>query len=265
MASTHKCPYCKGVVTSSDEICPSCGAPNEKFVPENDTKFYKVETPKTINELKEFCSERNMPLLRMRFFIDEDFKEPKAFGIYYDGSNYVVYKNKADGSRSVRYEGPDEAFAVTELYLKLVEECANRGIFIESKPGVKNAQIKKTSNVAVWTIIVVLFFIFLGITVSDSPEYYKYNDNVYCRYGNTYYAYDYDMNDYYETSYIDDELINNSEYYSFDSEDTDWSSNYDFTSSNYYYDNIYDYESSSSSSSDYSSWDSGSTDWGSDW
>ena len=46
----------------------------------------------------------------MRFFIGEDFREARAFGIYKAGENrFVVYKNKSDGSRAVRYDGPDEA------------------------------------------------------------------------------------------------------------------------------------------------------------
>ena len=59
----------------------------------------------------------------MRFFIGVDYKKPKAFGIYQDGDgNFVVYKNKADGSRAIRYKGTDEAYAVHELYLKMQSE-----------------------------------------------------------------------------------------------------------------------------------------------
>lgn len=61
-----------------------------------------------------------------RFFIGEDYKEPKAFGIYQDGNRFIVYKNKADGSRAIRYDGLDEAYAVNEIYLKLKEEIANQ-------------------------------------------------------------------------------------------------------------------------------------------
>ena len=85
--------------------------------------------PKTIQELKDFCDSKGMPLEKMRFFIGKDFREPCAFGIYKDGSWYVVYKNKDNGSRAVRYHGPDEAYAVKEIYLKLLDECHNRGIY----------------------------------------------------------------------------------------------------------------------------------------
>ena len=79
--------------------------------------------PQTIEELKAFCAEKGMPLEKMRFFIGENIQQPKAFGIYRDENDrFVVYKNKADGSRAVRYSGPDEAYAVSELYLKLKSE-----------------------------------------------------------------------------------------------------------------------------------------------
>ena len=49
------------------------------------------------------------------------------FGIYRDeDGEFVVYKNKSDGSRAVRYKGLDEAFAVNELYEKLRSEVSER-------------------------------------------------------------------------------------------------------------------------------------------
>ena len=62
-------------------MCPNCGAANPLYVVDLPRK---VTDPKTIAELQEYCAERGMPLLRMRFFIGEDIKEPKAFGIYKD-------------------------------------------------------------------------------------------------------------------------------------------------------------------------------------
>ena len=92
----------------------------EKYMPENNGG---TRIPQTIEELKAFCAEKGMPLEKMRFFIGENIQEPKAFGIYRDENDrFVVYKNKADGSRAVRYSGPDEAYAVRELYLKLKSE-----------------------------------------------------------------------------------------------------------------------------------------------
>ena len=125
MASTGKCPFCGAVETSDQKQCPECGAENPHYIEDRPQRVLK---PETIDELKEYCAERGMPLLRMRFFIGEDTKEPRAFGICRDGDRFLVYKNKADGSRAVRYNGPDEAYAVREIYNKLLDECRARGI-----------------------------------------------------------------------------------------------------------------------------------------
>ncbi|MBR0081874.1 MAG: hypothetical protein IJP98_03935 [Clostridia bacterium] len=125
-ASTGKCPFCGATVRSNEKLCPSCGSENPHYI--EDTARVILQ-PKTIEELKEYCAERDMPLLRMRFFIGENTQEPRAFGIYKDGNgNTVVYKNKADRSRAVRYNGPDEAYGVKEILAKLKEECRARGI-----------------------------------------------------------------------------------------------------------------------------------------
>ncbi len=87
----------------------------------------RYQKPKTIDELRWFCDDHDIPAREMRFFIGEDFKEPKAFGIYQDAEGeFVVYKNKSDGSRAVRYKGPDEAFAVNEIYEKMKAETEQR-------------------------------------------------------------------------------------------------------------------------------------------
>ena len=59
---------------------------------------------------------------QQRFFIGINYKKPKAFGIYQDGDQFIVYKNKANGERAIRYQGTDETYAVNELYLKLKSE-----------------------------------------------------------------------------------------------------------------------------------------------
>ena len=143
MASTSKCPYCGSTVRSDEKKCPSCGAENRQYVADTPRTIFN---PKTIDELKEYCAERGMPLLRMRFFIGEDYKKPKAFGIYRDGRDVVVYKNKADGSRAIRYRGPDEEHAVSEIFLKLLDECHNRGIYPDGKPIERSAGGKKGSR-----------------------------------------------------------------------------------------------------------------------
>ena len=116
-----KCEFCGSYISDTDEKCPNCGAPNANMVRSADG------VPKTIEELKAFCAAHNMPLEKMRFFIGVDFREPRAFGIYRDeNGDFIVYKNKADGSRAVRYRGKDEAYAVNELYQKLKSEVQIR-------------------------------------------------------------------------------------------------------------------------------------------
>ncbi len=167
MASTGKCEYCGGVILSSDKTCPTCGATNLHYVEDAPSV---VLTPHTIEELKEYCAERNMPLQRMRFFIGENYQKPKAFGIYQNNAGeFVVYKNKADGSRSIRYHGRDEEYAVSELYLKLLDECHKRNIWPDTPDG-KPPRVTRTAPAKEkqkkskgWLFFLLLFF---GIIVA---------------------------------------------------------------------------------------------------
>lgn len=161
MASTRKCEYCGGILLSSDKTCPTCGATNLLYVEDAPSV---VLTPHTVKELAEYCAERNMPLQRMRFFIGENCKEPRAFGIYENSAGeFVVYKNKSDGSRSIRYRGRDEAYAVQELYLILLEECHKRNIWPDTPDG-KPPKVTRTKpdnnkeKPKSWLLFLLLFF-----------------------------------------------------------------------------------------------------------
>ena len=111
----RKCSRCGTFYDAHERVCLNCG---EKYV---------TDGPKTIEDLKTYCEARNLTPERTRFFIGINYTEPKAFGIYQnEKGDFVVYKNKADGSRAVRYEGPDEAFAVSELYDRLQQEIENQ-------------------------------------------------------------------------------------------------------------------------------------------
>ena len=271
MASTSKCPYCGGVVRSDEQNCPHCGAANEKYVVDMPRTVFK---PKTIDELKEYCAERGMPLLRMRFFIGEDYREAKAFGIYRDGRDVIVYKNKADGSRAIRYRGPDEEHAVNEIYLKLLDECHNRRIYPDGKPpegSGSRSKKKRGSNAKTILTYVLCWILFLAFAVgirscghSKDGYYSTGHGTVYYHYGSDwYYTYDdnssgywYEANSFPESNYTDYSLGDNW--------DSDWGVS-DFKESSTW-DAIQESErSDSSSSSDYDSWDSGGTDWDSDW
>ena len=110
-----KCNFCGAEILSTDEKCTNCGAINQNYVRTS------ADTPKTIEELKAWCDERGIKLDKLHMHIGEDYKKPKAFGIYKKDNEFIVYKNKDTGQRAIRYQGPDEEFAVNELFLKIKE------------------------------------------------------------------------------------------------------------------------------------------------
>lgn len=276
-----KCSFCGSFISDTDEICPNCGAVNENLMRSADG------IPKTIEELKAFSDKHNLPLKDMRFFLGEDFKEPKAFGIYKDDDgNFVVYKNKADGSRAVRYQGKDEAYAVNEIYQKMRSEIRMRK---QQKPSendpdvkvgaqrAKQAKLKKKRKIAdFFSIFLVIFLIVLYVVLScvKSPGkgYYNYDDTYYYYDSSSWYYYD-DYNNQWEKTYsIDDELSKNYKDYSSGS---DYSADFgidNFNNSQYYLDhnNSNSYWNDSWDDDDWDwdsndSWDYNDSDWDSDW
>ena len=115
------CDYCGNYMETTDVSCPHCGAANTHIA------GHYSKNPVTIEELKAYCDSNKLPLDKMHVHIGENYTSPQAFGIYKDqiSGNFVVYKNKSDGQRAIRYEGKDEAYAVNELYLKIRNMQAN--------------------------------------------------------------------------------------------------------------------------------------------
>ncbi|MBQ1489722.1 MAG: zinc ribbon domain-containing protein [Eubacterium sp.] len=117
-----RCDYCDNFLDDTMNFCPHCGAPVPHVI-----RSASDRTPRTIEAMQAFCEERGIPAERMRFFIGRDYREPRAFGIYKDADgNFTVYKNKSDGTRLIRYHGPDEAFAVGEIFQKMLTEVRIR-------------------------------------------------------------------------------------------------------------------------------------------
>ncbi|MBO4310125.1 MAG: hypothetical protein J5856_03545 [Lachnospiraceae bacterium] len=113
------CRYCSSMFEDTLEKCPTCGAPNALV------KRSVADQPLTIEEFKKWYASKGLPPSEVtRFFIGRDYREPKAFGIYRDENTdkFIVYKNMADGTRNIRYEGTDEAYAVNELFNRLKQE-----------------------------------------------------------------------------------------------------------------------------------------------
>ena len=271
MASTSECKYCGATILSNDQKCPNCGAPNPNYIEPMERTIF---LPKTIEELQEYCAERGMPLLRMRFFVGENYKQPKAFGIYRDGDEVVVYKNKANGQRSIRYRGTDEAYGVNELFQKLLEECHKRGIYpdgnipmdekwsqSQGNPHINFKQLKPIIISAVLMASLAGYAVVNSKVTHANDGYYRSENNYYYRYGNDWYT------SYDDVSGIDDgwyEIGGEPNYeveYLGDDYDSDWEVS-DFKSSDTWQEIV---ESHSSDSSDYDDWDSGDTDWDSDW
>ena len=250
-----KCENCGNFYPETDAKCPACGASNPRAA--------QADVPKTIEELKAFCRSKNMPLERMRFFIGEDYREPKAFGIYKDeNDHFVVYTNKADGSRAVRYEGPDEAYAVNELYQKLKSEVALRReqSAAQRTPMAARRQRRQACWIAAILIVVVVVAFFLYMR-NPHRGYYLYDDDYYYYQDSDWYYYDVDgwiLADSVDEALRDDA----SEYYQGDSYN-DYYGVGDFSDTEYYHES--DSSSDSSWDIDYDSWDSSDTNWSSDW
>lgn len=137
--------------------------------------------PKTIAELRQWYTDHNLPPENVtRFFIGKNIKEPKAFGIYEEDGIFIVYKNKDTGERFIRYQGPDEAKAVTELLDRLKKEILNQKAHNGNAESA-NSGISKVKSI-VFTLIatiavastVVIPFTLWEIEESKKPESYSY-------------------------------------------------------------------------------------------
>lgn len=284
----QKCEYCGTWLSDTDEVCPSCGAPNPNLV------RAATGIPSTIEELKAFANAHNLPLDKMRFFLGEDYRGPRAYGIYRDDAtgNFIVYKNKSDGSRAIRYSGKDEAYAVNELYQKMHAEVVNQKahrtqITRNSGGGAQNRQKKHPLWRRFLWIIVILYFVtiiggrLLSGTYHSRPStgYYTYGGSQYYNYSHDWYYYDDVYDDWFAADDVPDELTDNYDsYYQGYSYDTSYDTS-DFQDSDWYdpststtWDDDDDNSSWSSSWDDDDwdwdsddDWDSGWSDWDSDW
>ena len=282
-----KCEYCDNYIDDVAEQCPFCGAPNLNKVRAAN------RIPRTIAELQAFCAEHNLDLAKMHFHIGEDYRGPRAFGIYEENGRYIVYKNKSDGSRAVRYNGTDEAYAVNEIYQKMKAELNEVRAISASHggSGVKAAKTRvkgPTLGGIIGAIIAVIVLIFpfvltIGSCIYDRAHptptrgYYTYDDDTYY-YGNRgWYYYDDDADDWvygdvpeglsgdpsgYWSSPDYDDSYDVPSFSTSDSWDSDNNWDDDWDDDDWDWDS--DWDSGGSSSSDWDSWDSG-YDWDSDW
>ena len=268
----------------------------------------KFRIPKTIEELKQWYKDMNLPHETVtRFFIGKNVTYKRAFGIYQDPetNNFVVYKNKDTGERKIRYEGPNEAHAVKELYDRLVAEIKNQKAHNVQNSKIRNSKkfdskkdnlqkekwySGKPSNPSsddMSLLLVILAFICFFFIImptgntkshifSNTPDtgYYYYDDSIYYFLHGIWYINDGNNN---WSEYDGDKSELNKNYKNY--EDNNDSSNADkhtFEDSEYYSNDDYSYDSGSSSNyssgwdsgsswSSSDSWSSGSTNFSSDW
>ena len=271
-----KCEHCGAEISDLDVKCPYCRGENIYYKKEIVSTYNDNTVPRTIEELKQWYIDMNLPdEIVTRFFIGKNYKHPKAFGIYKDEKteNFIVYKNKGNGERAIRYNGKDEAYAVNELYKKLKDEIYNQKHNNNGSENKKRSiddilisNLSRKKTVLITILVITIYFSIIGIiayisSIFPNRGYYRYNNDYYYYQSGRWYGYD-DYSGWYHTS-VDDNLKKNySDYYL---KDYDYS--YDtsrFEDSSYYVEPSSSYDSDSSwSSSD--SWDSGSTDWDSDW
>ena len=268
MASELHCPYCDTALSPEQPLCPACSAPNPGYDPASGQAAAPAGRPRTIEELQAFCAAKGMPLEKMRFFVGTDERSPRAFGIYREGDEFIVYKNKSDGSRAIRYRGPDEEHAVEELFLKLEEEHRKRQPSSETRSAAASeASGKKRPgriSPAVAIVICVVFFLFYhfaGRIGHTKDGYYRSGQNLYYRYGSSWYVDD-GYEDWIPAESFPEE--NYRDYYEGDTYDASWGGS-DFTESAAWEDlrdsdSDWDYDDY-----DYDDWDAGDTDWDSDW
>ena len=207
---------------------------------------------------------KDMPLEKMRFFINEDRKEPRCFGIYQeaDTGHWVVYKNKSDGSRAVRYSGPDEGYAAQELWAKINSEIELRRAKRPRRRTKAQKRREFIRGLVLGALVAVAVFLFAR-WMAHTPDrgYYGYHSRLYYYQNDDWYYYD-------DGSWLlfDDDLgydeWSEAEYYgtSYDG--------FDDAQDAFEYSQYYQVSESSSDDDDrdiFDSWDAGDTDWDTDW
>lgn len=249
-------------------------------------------TVSSIEEFKNLFEEFGINSEKVRFYIGEYHLGPKAFGIYQENEDFIVYKVKDDGSTSIRYKGPDEVYACNELYQKFLEELSKRvslskkynpyseltyaqenKLKIEKIKKQREAQRKQRIFFAIFGGLFTVLFLSLVIyscsneknienDIHTNTHYYTYHNHYYSHYNDYWYSYN-PMNH----SWI--------LYYPYINEYDLWDPIYDIDDYGIDEFDYHDYYNNQDHEDDYSNnndtWESQDwsndtfTDWGSDW
>ena len=226
-------------------------------------------TPQTIEEFIQLCNEKNVPYEKMRFMLGQDCREPKCFGIYKDPDTgeFVVYKNKADGTRYERYRGIDEAYAVSIIYQKMDDEIVKRRMEKPADRALPENSFEKRRKTERKTVIIataaaaaiVAVGVGIALHAQKTGYYHSPDDGIYYYLDDDWYYWNDDVWDPYygdTEGYVYDGDTWNSDEYVEDFEDTT------------YYEQAQETDTDADSdwsSDDFDDWDSSDTDWDSDW
>lgn len=238
---------------------------------------YNRKLPEMVYSIEEFRNvfrEFGIDEDNVRFYLGKYHLSPKAFGIYQIADNYIVYKVKANGETSIRYEGKDEQYAVKELYLKFLQEVSKRtglnekynpyydpNYKVDNRVKQKEYYEKKKKRLKyVYTFvfiviaIIVISFIILP-KVESKPKYYQYQNRYYSKYNNNWYYWN-DISDEWVVFYPANSEYSN--YYEIDDPDYRDYDRYEIPSNG-------SHDSYSDSFDSYDFGSDGYTDWDSDW
>ena len=278
-----KCDYCGNMIEENSKTCPHCGAAL------SGVNRMAGGEPQTIEQLKQWYIDHDLPPEKVtRFFIGKDIKAPKAFGIYKNSvGDFVVYKNKANGERAIRYQGGDEAYAVNELYQRLKAEIADqksrnttaktstKKTYKSFKPSAgsyeplkKVKQYRVPPAVRTFLLIFIIFITYSGFSIAFDKTpvrgYYRYEDTDYY----------YQKPNWYEYNKTDDNWHNVSgesipEVFAEESRDYRLQQKHEgkrFEDTGWYQEDDEDDDWDSDSKwHSHNKWDSSKTDWDSDW
>lgn len=230
------------------------------------------QNPKTIEELRQWYEMHHLPPEEVtRFFVGKNITEPKAFGIYKNEvGEFVVYKNKANGERAIRYQGTDEAFAVGELLQRLKDEIRrqkskNRPSTAMRASG-STGKSGSTKSKGCMGIISIIFVALMGLVVNYCDKsvpngYYNYQGQHYYHQGSSWFLYNALSNDWFRTESLDDRITKDNA----DDYRTNYFDGKQFEDSQWYEEDTWDSDTDDDDWGGDDSWDSDDSDWDSDW
>lgn len=196
----RSCIFCGRSLADGDEVCPNCGTPVSRGAESAPDSVGRrdplADGPRSLDELKAYCRAHRLSPEALRFSIGRDSAESRVTGIFREPSgDFVVFRNKGDGSRLELYRGTDEASAVRVFFPRLQDALARqrsgsgRAAASRSSASVRRQSGCLTRPLLLVILLIILFsLVFTFFDRSPSKGYYRYNEvYYYCDDGDWYY------------------------------------------------------------------------------